>query len=397
MRQHANWLGRFFCVLFGLMVAGTMGQAQPQGEKFELIAVEPTVTFDLSGETMDFSTAAPERFIWNDSNDVPRDFIEFGLFDAFEEIRIGYDPLERDRYEVRLYRARVAPERLAVAAEYATLFARSWGKTNFGVTAHNPRFGEVLGGDDTSGVMKINRISVFRRGEELLVLRQRFDAERFETYSEDIARMVGSIRFETGTDPRPFDTALQATTLPAAETLEFTSQFPPHWNRVLGPIDQGSQGVFDFWVDGADRLGNVAAMLASIPAPQGWTSAPEETPSYDDVANSAAGLARLALENLAPDTPFQLHPVEATNFAFLRPLTHFNALYTFRAEQAEGEPMLKVNVLHTIGLDGRVLATVMLSAAPSEPYLLGTSMHANYVQAMQIEALHSYYSAVPKE
>lgn len=373
------------------------GRAETEGaaaQKFSRLSETKGLTaFDLDGEALDFSTWVPERFLWSEAQDVPVEFAPAALFSTFEQVRIGYDPLERDRYEVRLYRATLYPDRVALAVSYARLLARVWSSTDFGMSAPDPMFGEVLGGTDASGAMMVNRISVWRRGEELLILRQRFEAERFENYAEDMAKMVGSLSFKTALDTPLVGDDAPVRALATRSGAPWMARFPAHWQEIDAPLDLGAKGVFSFWRDTADAKGNLAAMIASVPAPADLPNGPPGDASFNDLADTAAAMAHMALGQLAPDQPFTLAPVEASRIGDLAQTTAFNALYTFRVELGEAKALVKLDVMLAYGKDGQLLSFATVAPAGTDLYLEGTSMHASYVQKILLETLTAYFGA----
>ena len=400
-----QWSAARLALLIGALMGaagGSMADTQNSGaetggvaeQKFSRLNETKGLTaFDLDGEALDFSTWVPERFLWSQARDVPAEFAPAALFSAFEQVRIGYDPLERDRYEVRLYRATLYPDRVALAVSYARLLARVWTATDFGMSAPDPMFGEVFGGTDASGVMMVNRISVWRRGGELLILRQRFEAERFKNYAEDMAKMVGSLTFKTVVDTPLVGDDAPVRALTTRSGAPWVARFPEHWEEIGAPMDLGAKGTFSFWRDTADAKGNLAAMIASVPAPADLPNGPPGNAPFNDLADTAAAMAHMALDQLAPDQPFTLAPVEASSIGELTQTTVFNALYTFHVELGEAKALVKLDVMLAYGKDGQLLSFVTVAPAGTDLYLEGTSMHASYVQKALLETLTAYFGA----
>lgn len=391
--RHALFAG---LAVLHLLKGGHLAEAQTGPEKFGLTREDQADTlFEMPGTGLAFTTAAPDRFIWNDSAETPPEFIPAALFSEFEQVSIGYDPVDRDRYEVRIYRATIFPDRVALAADYAALFARLWGRRDFGLAAHSPVFGEVLGGDDSSGVMKINRITVIRQQDELLILRQTFDASRFETYAADIARLVGSVRFRSPRQTELAGDAAVVTQLSASPAFE--TRLPGHWSRIVGPEDYGNRGVYELWKDDSDPLGNLGLLLAAVPAPADRRGSPAAGSDLASQGNTAAAFANLLLENLLPGRPFHLEAIEVSRFADLTAVTAFNGHYAFKAEIGEDRVPAKVAVILTFGHDGQTIVAATISPAPQDLYLAGTDMHATYIQALQIEAMTAHFTALANQ
>lgn len=376
----------FFATLEGHM-------AEAQAEKFAMIAVqERDAGFAFAESALDFHTVSPDGFVWNNSTEVPPDFIPSAMFTEFQQRYIGYEPLNRDRLEIRVFSARIHHDRVALATDYARLMASRWGRTNFGLMAHSPTFGEVLRGDNSSGVMVVSRISVFRRGDELLIVRTKFHAEHFGSYADQIARFIGSIAFDHDLQADPIANAfLWHDQNVGSGQAQFVFPRPGNWQLTPPGQQTIDGGTYSFWRDVNDPNGNAAMMVATIPPlgrlPEGSVAAPEP----QEMANLAAALANMMLSNMLPDQPFRLEPVEKNSFATLNEITAFNANFTFRAIIGEEGVSAALPVMLTMGPDGSVIANVTLSPAPEDLYLLGTGMHVNFVQALFLDAIKSHF------
>lgn len=161
------------------------------------------VKFSFAGSSLNLSSSSPKDFIWNKTNTPVKILDKAQVFSELTEEYIGYDPLNRDRLEIRLYTAKIIPERVALGVGYGRLLASKWGALNFGEVTYDHDFGEVLGGDNSSGVMFVNRISVMRRGEQVLIIRSKFDADYFDQYKDAIATFVGSIELSNTSSKDP--------------------------------------------------------------------------------------------------------------------------------------------------------------------------------------------------
>lgn len=394
MRQYLCTFAYAIWAFFGL--AGLV-MAEAHQEKFSLIRSDAEVTeFEYAESDLDFVTVSPENFIWNPSATVPPELIPAAMFSSLEERTIGYDPLNRDRFEIRIYTGRIFPDRVAVATDYGRLFGRIWTKQSFGVMSRNRDFGEVLGGDDSSGIMIVNRISVIRRGDEVLVIRSKFHAEHFETYAKAMAEFIGSIQFTTPmtSDPVVENFALlEQGVAPGLPVIAYG--LPGNWTHIDVSAPNALGGDFQLWIDSADPNRNGGALFATVPAqlpvPDGETVQPDP----QDMANLAGSFANVALQNLLPDQPFRLEPLSMNDFEGLKPLTAFNALYIFKA--LIGENPAKISVMIAMGPDGSITSSTTLSPAPADLYLMGTGMHVNFVQGQALDTMRAYWTARSEE
>lgn len=75
------------------------------------------------------------------------------------------------------------PERVAVAPDCARL----WGPVNYGAYGDECIFGEVMTGEDDSGYARYTRISVWRRGADVLIVRAETTHEDFDAQAPELA------------------------------------------------------------------------------------------------------------------------------------------------------------------------------------------------------------------
>lgn len=381
-----------------LFCLGGPVMAEPKDEKFALVTGQKTdVTFAFSDFNLDMATKSPDKFIWNNSNQYPAGFPEFGMFTDLRERYIGYDPLNRDRFAIAIYTGKLEPQRIALAADYARLFATKWGDTSFGVMPHTPVFGEMLAGDNSSGIMIVTRISVFRRGDEVLVIRSRFQAEHFETYARAMAEFIGNVTFAEPMETDPVDAALQTVSRPIqSDGSVFTYALPPHWEQIKSQVPPSGSGSIDLWVDSSDPNRNLATMVSVIAPPTPLPEA-QKAPDPQTMANLSYDLAGSALSTLLPDVTFTLDPLDKTTFGDLDAVALFNAAFVYTAKVGEAETPAQISVLMSMGPNGVLLANTLISSRPTEPYLTGTFMVGNYIQSHQLAAQVAYWTAKAAE
>lgn len=381
-------------VLFGL--SGTV-MAEAHTEKFSLMQSDGERTeFEFADSALDFTTVAPVNFLWNLSTAPVPELVPSAMFSDLQEQMIGYDPLNRDRYEVRVYTGTIFPDRIAVAADYGRLFARVWSNLNFGVMAHNRNFGEVLAGDESSGLMIVNRITVIRRGNEILIVRSKFHADHFETYAKAMAEMIGSITFAVPASADPVATQFTAVSQDVANGMPAIQyDIPGNWVRFDAGTVSDSHGDFQIWIDSADPNRNGGVMFATAPPQSPVPPGETITPQPQDLANLAGSFANVLLQNLLPDQEFRLEPLKMNSFDNLKDLTAFNALYVFKVQIADN--LAEISSLITMGPDGALLATTTIAPAPVDLYLTGTGMHVNFVQGQALDGATAYWTARKEE
>ena len=387
-----------FCLLLAVFLGGTNADAQEN--KFSLISRTETdelTKFAFADQPiLNGSVAAPAQMLWDTSNVIPAEFADFGVFSEFRERYIGYIPEHRDRFEVRLYSGRIFPTRVALGAGYSALLASEWGKANFGVKTHGLTMGEVLGGDKSTGVMFVNRIATWRRGDSVFVMRVRFEAEHYDKFKEDIARLVGSWEFDDVLPQDPILQAMQPAQLDPSKTSQvparpFTYTMPKHW-KIENQGNLDAPGDSQIWIDQDDPNRNLAMLILALPAPRPVPATGAPDADEQAMIDLSGTIARLAIDTLLPDTEYQLKPLEMNAFGHLNDITAFNRNLTFTVPTSLGTELV-VSVLLVQTKDGVTLSTVSIQPPMLDGYLMGTQNHGNFVAAQLLEAISAYAAA----
>lgn len=379
----------------GLLVAGlsvlSLGAASAETgtERMGLIAAPaegPSRAFAFPDvPQLAFSTFYPADFVWEDTDETLSDFAEDQVFRSLSKRYRGYAPATRDQHAVSIYIADLHPERIAPAASTAVQLAARWGRQNFGVVAHDLGFGEVLGGDNSSGEMIVNRISVWRRGHQALILRQVFTADGFADHAETIATLAGSVEFrgDMAVDP-VMEAALDASL--SAQDIDFAFPVPGNWTQLAGG-PTGTPLVAEIWYDAADPNGN-GAMLVALAPPEQPVAAGQRpgTVPEQQMADLAGTIATVFMENALPETAFELSPRDMTSFAALDDITAFNRMY-FIDVAVEGEAAGVISVEIVMPADGSTLVNASLSPLALDAYLLGTQHHVSFATGLVHEAI----------
>ncbi|SFK16443.1 hypothetical protein SAMN04488518_102468 [Pseudovibrio ascidiaceicola] len=354
------------------------------------------VKFSFAGSSLNLSSSSPKDFIWNKTNTPVKILDKAQVFSELTEEYIGYDPLNRDRLEIRLYTAKIIPERVALGVGYGRLLASKWGALNFGEVTYDHDFGEVLGGDNSSGVMFVNRISVMRRGEQVLIIRSKFDADYFDQYKDAIATFVGSIELSNTSSKDPIVTSLEVAYLFKNDPeFKFKYYMPDNWEKVVPPDGRRDRMQFDFWNDLGDNLGNSGAHVFII-KPSGKTPKDLGPPPDPNRAENIAGYyAKTFIDNFAPDSQYRFTAVERSSLQKFEQITFYNELFKFSVdlelEDNQGTLPLIVSVMVTIGDDGTVNTSVVQTTEYSNDYRFGTKEHAEFTHQLLIDAQESYW------
>lgn len=362
----------------GMTTNITAATAQTDNPGLQLAAgtgTPETLAFD-GVEALDARLTLPEGWLLTPDDSADDAFAPAEIFASMTRRFLCYDPQNRDRCEIEIYAARILPEWVGLASSYAQILARLWGPKKHGTLPHNPDFGEVLTGGDWRGVAALTRISVWRRGEWLLISRARYRSENGDQYQPLLAGIVGSLRFRMADFVDPITAALIADPLDMEDGRIVTMR--PEWWRDPGfatpPVEQGQ---FKFWVDEADPQRNSGAMIAAqrVPALPDTMSAPPE----DRMAAQAAESLHFLLINLLPG-----QTVTQTNTAAftLGRTEHavFDRTYVYKLDFAESGLVGIAQVTLTLTRDGRLVVSVIVTRAPLALDEVAPHLHATWFE-----------------
>ncbi|KZL02628.1 hypothetical protein [Pseudovibrio sp. Ad26] len=365
--------------------------------KFALIeADKKTSTFSFIDSYLNFSSSSPKDFIWNKADAPVAVLDDAQVVSEFTEEYIGYDPLNRDRLEIRLYAAKIIPERVALGVGYGRLLASKWGALNFGEFTHDHDFGEVLGGDNSSGVMLVNRISVMRRGQHILIIRSRFDADYFDQYKDAIATFVGSIEFAKVVQKDPIVASLETAYLFEKDPeYKFKYHMPSNWKRAVSMEVRRKEAEFDFWLDVGDNLGNSAALAFVIPSSDKRVKAGKFTVDPDRAANIAREYAKSLISNVSSNRPFHFTGIERAVLPRFEQITSYNELFNFSGnlelEDEKGSLPYLVSVMVTLGEKGTLNTTAVMTTEHSNDYRFGTKNHVEFTHQLMMDAQEHFW------
>lgn len=329
---------------------------------------------------LQFRTALPEGLEWFESAETVGDFDESGMFTEFRRLWLGYAPEDRDRLQISVHAARIPAERVALAPDYARLLARVWGPKNYGLYGDERDFGEVMTGEDDSGFGRRTRISVWRRGTDLLIIRADTTLEDFEAQAPRLAAMVGSLEFR---DPiaDPIADGLVAHRIRLPSGAMFDYRLPPHWQAFDPGKPQSAPISAAIWLDRADEGGNSAIGIFGVAVPEGARAA--DAP-LDQIA---ATMSDLMMENLLPEAEFKRQPMTNYRMKGFRPDT-VQAMFLDRLDLAERK-MGASGFFLVAGAD--VPGFSSLTAYPVDQEAMGIMMHANFVDRLVLDALRSRF------
>ena len=335
---------------------------------------------------LEFRTALPDGLEWFKGPEPVADFDESGLFTQFDRVWLGYAPEDRERLEVTIYCARIVPERVAVAPDYARLLARLWGPMNYGVYGDERDFGEVMTGEDESGYARRTRISVWRRGVDVLIVRADTTHEDFDAQAPKLAAMIGSLDFVTqGADAIIAGLEQHQLRLPSGATVSYP--LPAHWQDFDATAKTESPVSAAIWLDGADDGGNSAIGIFGAAVPEGAMAA--DAP----LRTIASAMSDLLMQNLAPQAQFRRQPLNETRMQGFA-ADALRGMYLDRLVWDEGRQMGARSFFVVTGRD--VVGYSSLSAYPETLEAMALAMHSTFVDRLIVDAIRHHTKKAAK-
>jgi hypothetical protein len=371
-----------------IVLSGTIGTADPA--RFPLLAEQPgAIAFDTGQDWLNFTAPSPPGVTWT-RTDTP---IEGPpeLFTDVREVLVGRDPQTPDRVEIRVMAARIDPRRVLIAADYARVLAARWGRVNFGVVAHHPAFGEALVGDESSGAMRVTRLSALRRGDRVLIVASTFPAAGTQAEGPPgLAAFLGSLAFDVAGVPDLLDS------LPVVATIPFDDgrgaldiRLPPTWvaRDLVPPQETNLRG----FVERDDPGGAFAVVSGLIPGDASSRAA-------DDVVAPAAliGTAQAIAETMGrtflPDGAFDVRGTQATTLPPFSNAGIPHGLFTFRIDRP-AEATVGVTVMVSGRTGGPVVLAAVMSPYPTGPASEATFQHGKFLMLAQMQAQLAFWRA----
>ena len=335
---------------------------------------------------LDFATAALPGFLWFEKPQSVADLDETGLFTGFQRTHLGYDLAERDRLEVEVFTARIDPQMVSLGADYGRMFASVWGPENFGVMPHDRDFGEVLTGENSSGFDNRVRISVWRRGSDLLVIKSRFQASSADQVGGLIAQLVGSVTFANTLQDDVEAGFVQHAVAIRPDGLTLPVDLPPHWTSLLVTKPTTSQPIgAEVFINAADPGRNGAILIGATATPPAGIGDLQKGGQFVQMSTE------LMMGNVLPDTEFTAEPMAAYQFEDFDKLTRFNGLYLNKLTMSESG-MVAGSGTFVAEKDGLALFSTDISAYPSGPHEMGLMMHSNFVSDQARTAFRTYWA-----
>ncbi|MEF2074830.1 hypothetical protein [Consotaella aegiceratis] len=353
---------------------------------------EAGAAFPIEGfDRLDFRTAKLDGFIWNERDEAVSQFDPAGLFTKFKEVDLGYDPANRDLGEIRIYAAKIVPEKVGLAADYGRFLAAEWGPLNFGVRPRTATFGEVMTGRKSEDGQDFTRLSVFRRGDELLVIRADGPEANWGTFGAQVAAFVGSLVFDDDRTEDPILASFKSESLdvPAAAGRPGAIEvdLPPAWRALQISSDDPNKGVYRFYVDGADEAQNSGAMLFSLDPGRSREVDEENAPELAQV------LIGMFLDNVLPDQRREMKLVSTGRFAEFDGLVDFNGYYSFKVDFPKPGMPAGTSVLLTMK-GGQVTGYAAIAAYPTNMVHRGAALHTMLVEEQLRKGVKLYWEQI---
>lgn len=93
---------------------------------------------------LNFHSVKIDKFMWFKEKRALSEWDKYETFDNVTLQTIGYDPANRDHFEIQIITAEIKPEKVARGVDYARLFAKEWVPSVSAMKEYGRDAGDVL-------------------------------------------------------------------------------------------------------------------------------------------------------------------------------------------------------------------------------------------------------------
>jgi hypothetical protein len=286
---------------------------------------------------------------------------------------VGYVPVDRDRLEIQIYSAEIRVNKVASSLDYARLFSTVWASSPTEMKEDGINRGDVFASAGSgTGFDRFERIGVWRRGSQLLVIRALYDRDHAAKAESMIAPFWGSLRFETTLDD-PVEASFLPATLPVPSSTSLKFRIPANWKTYRKENNPNKQSSASIFTNAADEDSNSSVAVFSFSTEKIGVS-----PTDDQLRQFAATIVGIELENLLPKVGYDLK--EETTYSLEGAETTGDQNHGFIDDvKLQGsEQKIRANTL-LILKDQLLIVIASLCAYPSTPSAISTMIHTDFV------------------
>ncbi len=326
-------------------------------------------TFD-EVKDLNFHAAKIDNFRWFKDEKPLSEGDKYSIFNSVKLRSIGYDPANRDHFEIQIISAEIKPDKVARGVDYARLFATEWGASVSAIREYGRDAGDVFAVGPDNGFERRERVAVWRYDNLLLVVRASYAEEQAESVEPEVAKFLGALKLDNEA-PDSIDGAMHWEELPSSGGTVYSARLPKGWKKLSRNNDPSPSYTGATFTNSNDPDGNSAAALLMFPTP-----GKDLSPTDEQMRQLAAKVVEIELQNLMPDVGFKLDqdasfiPNEKTAEAdrgFIDIVTLQGSEQRIRAKT-----VLSVK-------SGVVAVVASLTAFPNAPKEIATMIHTDFV------------------
>ncbi|MCL6654807.1 hypothetical protein A6R70_21220 [Agrobacterium rubi] len=326
-------------------------------------------TFD-EVKDLNFHAARIDNFRWFKDEKPLSEWDKYSIFNSVKLRSIGYDPANRDHFEIQIISAEIKPGKVARGVDYARLFATEWGASVSAMREYGRDAGDVFAIGPDNGFERRERVAVWRCDNLLLVVRTSYAEEQAESVEPEVAKFLGALKLDTPL-PDSIEGAMHWEELPSSGGTVYSARLPEGWTKLSKNSDPNPSYTGAIFTNSNDPDGNSAAALLMFPTP-----GKDLSPTDEQLRKLAAKVVEIELQNLMPDVGFKLDqdasfiPNEKTAEAD----RGFIDIVTLQGSEQKIRAKTVLSVK-----SGMVAVVASLTAFPDAPKEIATMIHTDFV------------------
>ncbi|NTF34809.1 hypothetical protein [Rhizobium skierniewicense] len=326
-------------------------------------------TFD-EVKDLNFHAAKIDNFRWFKDEKPFSQWDKYSIFNSVKLRSIGYDPANRDHFEIQIISAKIKPEKVARGVDYARLFATEWGASVSAMREYGRDAGDVFALGPDNGFERRERVAVWRYDNLLLVVRASYAEEQAESVEPKVAKFLGALKFDNEA-PDSINGVMHWEELPSSGGTVYSARLPEGWTKLSRNSDPNPSYTGAIFTNSNDPDGNSAAAVFMFPTP-----GKELSPTDEQLRQLAAKVVEIELQNLMPDVGFKLDQ-DASFVSDEKTDEADRGFIDIVTLQGSGQRIRAKTVLSV--RRGTVAVVASLTAFPDAPKEIATMIHTDFV------------------
>ncbi|MQB13334.1 hypothetical protein DXT96_26220 [Agrobacterium sp. ICMP 6402] len=319
---------------------------------------------------LNFHSVKIDSFMWFKEQRALSEWDKYETFDNVTLQSIGYDPANRDHFEIQIITAEIKPEKVARGVDYARLFAKEWAPSVSAMKEYGRDAGDVFALGPDNGFNRRERVAVRRDDKSLLIVRAGYAQEEAARVEPQIAQFFGALKLDNElTDS--IDGSMHSQELPSSGGTVYSARLPDGWKKLTQNSDPNPSYTGAMFTNSNDPDGNAAVSLFIFPTPKSDLS-----PTDEQLRQLAAKVVEIELQNLMPDVGYKLDQ-DVTFVPDEKVGDVDRGFIDIVTLQGSGQKIRAKTVLNV--KKGIVAAVASVTAFPAAPTDVATMIHTDFV------------------